>query len=293
MPGKQDQNADEPVGLEWAAEADDASPVMREIARLALQRSLSLGKLAIRLNALDGRGRSTKVVSAHFRAKTPRPETVGLYAEVFGLSATHVALLRDELLSIEDAKEVLVGGAVRYLLSKSARFKRSTAEKVRSIVDSMLTDEPETARRIASRIQLAGYREALGLPDESVMKHPSFAERFGFRLTAFADALKPMVNLFEASDRRDRRLARIWIHLGFLFSDERDSKQVIALIVRLLHKRGFRTTNMEATLREVQTTLPEALAIPTRFPSWSRSRRASQRPSRGRMDRGSQRPARR
>ncbi|HEX3456965.1 MAG TPA: hypothetical protein VHR97_03335 [Candidatus Baltobacteraceae bacterium] len=243
---------------------------MREIARVALQQKLSYGELARRLNALDGLSRSTKNVSEHFWVKKrPRDKTIAAYATILGLSATHIALLCGKLLSGEEAKEVLVSGAVRFLLLKSTHFKKSTAEKVKSVIASMLRDNPEEARRIASRVALAGYREAVGLSDDIATKYPEFAEQFGFNLTVVADALKGTVNLFDAPGRRDRRLARIWVDLFGFPLEERDYQRVINHIVRLLKKQGIDTKQMEATLHEVQTNLTEGLSIPTRVPLMS------------------------
>jgi hypothetical protein len=240
---------------------------MREIARVALGQNLSYGELARRLNKIDDRKRSTKNVSAHFGVqKMPRDKTLANYAKILGIDAIHIALLRGELIGIADARELLISGPVRYFLLKSARFKKSTAEKVRSVVAEMLKDRPEEARRVASRVLLANLRQAIGLPDEVAAKYPDFAKRFGLGVTVFADAVKARVNLFEAPGRRDRRLARIWVQLGSLFADRRDSQRVIDQIVRLLRRRGVNTAHMEATLREVQSTLFEGLSIPTRVP---------------------------
>ena len=215
------------MGLDWAACAEEVPPVMREIARVALGRNLSYGKLARRLNELDGLKRSTKNVSAHFRVKkTPRDQTIALYAKILGLDAIHIALLRGQLLSSRDSNELLISGPVRFLLLKSARFKKAIAGKVKLVVVSMLKNSPEEARRIASRVLLAVEREAAGLPDEIATKYPDFAERFGLGLTVFADALKAKVDLFDAQDRRDRRLARIWVQLGSLPLEESDYRRV-------------------------------------------------------------------
>jgi hypothetical protein len=118
-------------------------------------------------------------------------------------------------------------------------------------------------------VLLAVRREAAGLPDEIATKYPEFAERFGLGLTVFADALKAKVNLFDAQDRRDRRLARIWVQLGSFPLEERDYQKVIDQIVRLLRRRGVNTTQMEATLRDVKSNLTEGLSIPTRVPLMS------------------------
>lgn len=265
--GTKKRRDEEPEGPEWAATAEEVLPVMREIARVAFAQKLSFGELARRLNEANGSNLSTKNVSAHFRVKKmPRNKTLDAYTKILGLSPMHIALVRGGLVGSEDAREVLVSGPVRFVLLKSSRFKKSVAENVKQVVGAMLEDSPEEARRIASRVLLAANREAIGLPDEIAEKYPDFSARFGLALTVFADAVKARVNLFEAPGGRDPRLARVWVHLGALFSDPRDSQRVIDQIVRLLKKRGIKTAAMEATLREVQSTLMEGLSIPTRAP---------------------------
>src|SRR5579875_2332956 len=119
---------DDLVGLEWAADAEEVPAVMREIARVALAQKLSYGELARRLNELNRLKLSTKNVSAHFRVKRmPRDKTILGYAKILGLDPIHLALLRGELVSIEDARELLVSGPVRFVLLKSTRFKKSIA----------------------------------------------------------------------------------------------------------------------------------------------------------------------
>jgi hypothetical protein len=253
------------VGLPWAAKAKDVSPVMREIARAALRQKLTYGDLKRRLNEVDGKNRSTKNVSAHFRSKRPRAEILHAYAEIVGLSAPHISLLQGKLLTFNEARELLAE-AVRYLLSKSTRFKKGTAEKVRAAVAALLKQDQTLAQRLASEVALAGYREAVGLPGDRATSHPEFAEHFGMQLTAFAEAIRPQINLFEAVANRDQRLAKIWVLLGWLFHDERDSEKIMDEIIRILKRRGINTAKMEANLREVQANLTEALRIPTRVP---------------------------
>ena len=251
---------DEAVGLPWAA-ANAPSPAMREFACVALARGLSLGDVARRLNVRDRTKLTTRNVAVHFQSSRPRPATIDAYADVLGVTEAHLASL-----DLKTPKDVDLADALyrsfRTLLLRAYEFQPGTPDLVVAWIEPL--DEKRRAM-IGRAATLAEERERHNLRDGRAMKRPEFARRFGQTFAAFADALLPEVNLFDAARKGvDSRLVSVWKDLGFLFTGDAvpDAEHVISFIVRLLRSRDVDTTEMEAVLTQAQLYFKEGLKMP-------------------------------
>jgi hypothetical protein len=248
-------------GLQGAAYGAP-SPVMKEIARIALIKGLTCGEIAREYN----RRHRTKAllarnVSRHFDSEKPRPETLNFYAKLLGISDVYLRLLESCELPNRVTAEANAR-AYRELLLRMGEFTSGTREAFEQAFERL----EETSRsRLAAAFRLAEYRDRFELLDDRAARHPEFVSRFGQPLAAFAHELLPDMNLFKRVRKNvDHRLFQVWYDLGFLFAGDSaaEADHVIAFTVGLLRARGVDTTRMEATLREMQRAFLDGLQIP-------------------------------
>ncbi len=257
--GRRDSDADL-VGLPWAAE-NAPSAVMREFASVALAGRLTMGDIKRRLNDRDGTALTTRNVAVHFTSNAPRTATIEAYADVLRVAKPYLMALA--VPPFDGA--VLSGGwqrAWRTLLLHAYEFADGTVERVGAWLEKVT---PAQRAAIGAVVILAEQRERHGLSDPAAMQRLDFAQRFGQAFTAFATALFPDVDLFEATRQSvDSRLVRVWIELGWLFLGEAaaDSDAVMDFIVRLLRGRNVDTAKMQATLARAKAYFEEGLKIP-------------------------------
>lgn len=248
------------VGLAWAAK-HAKSPIMREFACVALRAGFTEGDIARRLRVRDGSAITTRNVSVHFDSKTPRLATIRAYAEVLSITKAHLTALGVPPL---DAVILSEGWqrAWRTLLLRAYEFQDGTVERIAAWIQDVTAAQRGA---IGAAVILAEERERHGLVDPVALQRPDFAQRFGQPFAAFATALLPDVDLFNATrGPADSRLVRAWIELGWSFQGDAvgDRDHVIDFIVRLLRGRGVDTTAMEATLARAKIYFEEGLKIP-------------------------------
>jgi len=235
---------------------------MREFACVALAARLTVGEIARRLNDRDGTVLTTRNVAVHFlESVKPRSSTIEAYADVLGVTQAHLMGLG--VPPFDDA--ILSGGwqrAYRALLLRAYEFQNGTVERVAAWIQKAGGVERGA---VGAVVILAEERERHRLVDPVALHSPDFAQRFGQPLTAFAAALLPDVDLFDAArEAADSRLVKVWISLGWLFQGDAaaDSDAVIDFIVRLLRGRNVDTTAMQATLARAKAYFEEGLKIP-------------------------------
>jgi hypothetical protein len=247
------ESEQERTGLDKAV-GEAPSPVMRELALIAMAARLTLGKLARRLNQRDGTALKHINVTRHFEALQPREATIASYAAILGVPQSYMVFLQGDAVPPRDVDEAL-RRATGELQSQASQFRNDGALRARDLIVSAQQDDRTEALRLARVFALAQFRQEFGIVDDRAAKHPSTAAIIGQALTALADYLRPRLDLFAEldDDARDTRLAELQGMLARLFVGEArgDIDHVVSFAVRLLRSRGIDTSAMEETLRKM------------------------------------------
>lgn len=213
-------------GLNAIASNAMLEPVMRTVARLALERGMTLGSLAKRWNDAFGASLSASNVRRHFEAERSSESTVERYAAILGLNADDIAVIAGEA----EIAAARVGPEIRKLRRLISLvvgdFEPAELQKV-----EQLLDEADTAllRTIATQHRRTSSSHGA---DALIASFQGIYDLRPARRQPSADE----VTLWE-----------IWISASGRLTRE-EASSLVALTIGLLRLRGVDTAPMESRL---------------------------------------------
>lgn len=233
---------------------DAPHPVMREVARLALEQSYTQESLAKRWTG----GISGGNVQRHFQAKRPREGTVRRYAEILGVTPEYLLLLHSHKFehlggpeSLRDRDGISERGWMQLLALdyQTDQYEDSTDVV---LMERLLAMPEAERRRYLETFALEWYRGSYLRRDV----HPGYAAREAFEAIASPDLKLLLQQRTRTRVPGELRFVRLWeLFVNVLYPGddviEPGDFDLLLAFVRALHeKRGIDVAPMDAALND-------------------------------------------
>lgn len=240
------------------------TPIMREIAAIALARGLTLGHLVRKLNERDGSKLETSNVRENFRSKQPQLKTIESYLDILARDEAEKQFLSEALrILCEDPRkgelEIWENELREHLISTTAQFPDGAVAEALKIFDAIKPPNVRNALIITyKRAFVHAQLNAHALQDTLISKIPSpssslLEEKVSIPLAAFIRAFKKHYDLeiqIVHDDPKERLLWSLWVHLTLMDYQFRPSQadSIIATVIGVLRADGIETRTMEEVL---------------------------------------------
>jgi hypothetical protein len=219
------------------------SPIMRELAQIAVARSFRQESLAKALAERTGLRVQGANVGRYFRSRTPHADTITAFASVLGVSPEHIRLARGEVLSPEESAHELgarIGPDIRSLLYPHVRD--------RTDLDALLVcDNDARVQRAVSAYALEREREQHGIKR---MQQNGRVYLPG-RVVAFLEVLHPDLSLDDLVQRSPivgALSSLFFAALGYFSESECDA--IVGVARALLVARGVDCAPLDRDLQD-------------------------------------------